>query len=150
MDLFNGFAPLTVNRDRGPILELGREHREQPAEQFVALMLVDPGHDRTKPWCRNNVHNHLFLWMIVPWGLGKGRGLPMLASMTGLGSRIEESGTLIADEDRLVLRRDLGGRYLLDLHRVDEPIAGERVRLSGVLVEDGLVDVDSIAPEVPA
>jgi Protein of unknown function (DUF5818) len=38
--------------------------------------------------------------------------------MSAIGSRIEETGTLIADGGGFALRRDIGGRWKLDLHRV--------------------------------
>jgi hypothetical protein len=43
-----------------------------------------------------------------------------------------------------VLRRDLGGRWKLDLHRVPVDHVGRRVRITGVVVAEGLIDVDSI------
>ena len=62
--------------------------------------------------------------------------------MQPIGSRIDETGTLIRKGKESVLRRDAGGRYRLDLHRVNERYAKQRVRVTGVLVADGLVDVD--------
>lgn len=71
--------------------------------------------------------------------------------MTAIGARIEESGTLICEADGFVLRRDLGGRLRLDLHRVgldlSEHHAGQRVTITGTIVAMGLVDVDTIRPE---
>lgn len=71
--------------------------------------------------------------------------------MTAIGTRIEESGTLIQETDRVVFRRDLGGRWRLDLHRVGidlaEQHAGQRVTITGTVVAKGLIDIDALAPE---
>ena len=64
--------------------------------------------------------------------------------MNMIGSHIEETGTLIRHDGGL--RRDLGGRFRLDLHRVPVDHIEKRVRISGTLVADGLVDVDGVAP----
>jgi hypothetical protein len=64
--------------------------------------------------------------------------------MGRIGSRIEETGTLIRDGGGFALRRDSGGRYRLDLHRVPVDEVEKRVRIAGVLVSDGLVDVDAL------
>jgi len=64
--------------------------------------------------------------------------------MGRIGSRIEETGTLIRDGGGFALRRDSGGRYRLDLHRVPVDEVEKRVRIAGVLVADGLVDVDAL------
>ena len=67
------------------------------------------------------------------------------APPTPVGSRIEETGTLIRDEGGFVLRRDAGGRFRLDLHRVPVDHVEKRVRVTGTLVAAGLVDVDGVA-----
>ncbi len=67
--------------------------------------------------------------------------------MSAIGTRIEETGTLLRDGDAHVLRRDAGGRWTLDLHRVNTDLIDKRVRLMGVIVEEGLVDVIDIEPE---
>lgn len=67
--------------------------------------------------------------------------------MAGLGTRIDESGTLLRDEGGFVLRRDLGGRWMLDLHRVPVDHVEKRVRISGVVVAEGLIDVDGVAAD---
>lgn len=38
--------------------------------------------------------------------------------MASIGNWIDETGTLIRDGGGFALRRDVGGRYRLDLHRV--------------------------------
>lgn len=68
--------------------------------------------------------------------------------MSAIGTRVEETGTMFRDGDAHVLRRDSGGRWTLDLHRVGTDLIDKRVRLSGVIVEEGLVDVIDIEPEV--
>ena len=66
--------------------------------------------------------------------------------MQAIGSPIEETGTLIRKGEHFVLRRDVGGRYRLDLHRVTVGNIEKRVRITGVLVADGLIDVESLTP----
>ena len=69
----------------------------------------------------------------------------MVAAMASIGSRIEETGTLIRDGGGFALRRDVGGRIKLDLHRVPIDHIEKRVRVTGVIVADGLIDVDGVA-----
>ena len=63
--------------------------------------------------------------------------------MVGVGTRIDEMGTLLREGAAFVLRRDLGGRWIIDLHRVPVDHLEKRVRITGTIVGDGLVDVDS-------
>jgi len=65
--------------------------------------------------------------------------------MTAIGTPIDETGTLLRDGSGFVLRRDLGGRWKLDLHRVPVDHIEKRVRITGVVVAKGLVDVDGVA-----
>jgi hypothetical protein len=65
--------------------------------------------------------------------------------MTQVGTRIEETGTLLREGGGFALRRDLGGRWMLDLHRVPVDHVEKRVRISGVVVAEGLIDVDGVA-----
>jgi len=65
--------------------------------------------------------------------------------MGTIGSRIEETGTLIREEDGFALRRDIGGRIRLDLHRVSVEAVDKRVHITGVVVAEGLIDVTDIA-----
>lgn len=69
--------------------------------------------------------------------------------MSAIGSRIDETGTLIADGGGFALRRDIGGRWKLDLYRVPVDHVEKRVRISGIIVADGLIDVDALRPDVP-
>lgn len=67
--------------------------------------------------------------------------------MSGVGTRIDESGTLFREQGGFVLRRDLGGRWMLDMHRVPFDHVEKRVRISGTVVAEGLVDVDGVAAD---
>ena len=64
--------------------------------------------------------------------------------MATIGTRIDEIGTLLREGAAFVLRRDLGGRWILDLHRVPIDHVEKRVRITGTIVSDSLVDVDSL------
>jgi hypothetical protein len=65
--------------------------------------------------------------------------------MASIGTRIDETGTLIRDGGGFALRRDVGGRYRLDLHRVPIDEIEKRVRIIGTLVAEGLVDVEGVS-----
>lgn len=67
--------------------------------------------------------------------------------MATIGTRIEETGTLIRDAGGFTLRRDRGGRWRLDMHRVPVDQIEKRVRITGIVVGEDLVDVDGVAPE---
>ncbi|HEV7313700.1 DUF5818 domain-containing protein [Sphingopyxis sp.] len=67
--------------------------------------------------------------------------------MAGIGSRIDESGMLLRVAGGFALRRDLGGRWRLDLRRTPVDHVEKRVRITGTLVGDDLVEVDGVAPE---
>jgi len=62
-----------------------------------------------------------------------------------VGTRVDESGTLVRDGAAFVLRRDAGGRFLLDLRRTPIDEVGKRVRLIGTYVGGDLVDVDGVS-----
>jgi len=66
--------------------------------------------------------------------------------MVAIGTRIDEVGTLIRDGDAFYLRRDVGGRYQLELHRTPVDLVEKRVRLVGKLVGPDLVNADGVAP----
>ena len=61
-----------------------------------------------------------------------------------IGERIEETGTLVRDGGAFVLRRDLGGRYSLELQRVPFDHVEKRVRVTGVIIGDDLVSVEGV------
>ena len=66
--------------------------------------------------------------------------------VSGIGTRIDETGTLIRDGGAFYLRRDLGGRYELELHRTPVDLVEKRVRLAGTLVGPALVYAEGVAP----
>ncbi|WP_342366527.1 DUF5818 domain-containing protein [Sphingomonas sp. CFBP 13706] len=66
--------------------------------------------------------------------------------MVAIGTRINEIGTLIRDGGVFYLRRDVGGRYELELHRTPVGLIEKRVRLVGTLVGPDLVNADGVAP----
>lgn len=66
--------------------------------------------------------------------------------MASIGTRIEETGTLLGDAGGFFLRRDLGGRWKLDLNRVPVDHVEKRVRITGTVVGEGLVDVSKAWP----
>lgn len=63
-----------------------------------------------------------------------------------IGTRIDEIGTLIRDAGAFYLRRDLGGRYGLELQRTPVDLEEKRVRLVGTLVAPDLVNAEGVAP----
>lgn len=63
-----------------------------------------------------------------------------------IGTRIDETGTLIRDGGAFYLRRDIGGRYELELHRTPVDLLEKRVRLVGTLVGTALVNAEGVAP----
>ena len=66
--------------------------------------------------------------------------------MTLIGSHINETGTLVRDGAAFVFRRDVGGRYVLELQRVPIDHVEKRVRLVGTLVAEGLVSAEGVGP----
>jgi hypothetical protein len=66
--------------------------------------------------------------------------------VSGIGTRIDETGTLILDGGAFYLRRDLDGRYELELHRTPVDLVEKRVRLVGTLVGPDLVNAEGVAP----
>ena len=71
-------------------------------------------------------------------------------SMITIGAKIDETGTLLREAGGFSLRRDLGGRWKLDLHRVPVDHIEKRVRITGTVVGEDLVDVDGVAPDTVA
>ena len=66
--------------------------------------------------------------------------------MQGIGTRVDETGTLIREGGGFFLRRDAGGRYALELRRVPVDFVEKRVHVIGTLVADGLVSADGVGP----
>nr|WP_244651745.1 DUF5818 domain-containing protein [Sphingomonas sp. CFBP 8764] len=53
---------------------------------------------------------------------------------------------MIRDGGAFYLRRDVGGRYELELHRTPVDLIEKRVRLVGTLVGPDPVNADRVAP----
>lgn len=66
--------------------------------------------------------------------------------MVAIGTRINELGTLIRDGGAIYLRRDVGGRYQLELQRTPVDLVEKRVRVVGTMVGPDLVNADGVAP----
>jgi len=62
-----------------------------------------------------------------------------------IGGRVDETGTLFRDGCGFALRRDAGGRWQLDLHRVPVDHVEKRVRIRGEMIGDMRIDVDAIS-----
>ncbi len=63
-----------------------------------------------------------------------------------VGAKVDEEGVLLVDGDIVAFRRDVGGRFLLDVRRVTIGASGARVRTLGTYVGDDLIDVDEVQP----
>lgn len=61
-----------------------------------------------------------------------------------MGMRIDETGMLLREGENAYLRRDAGGRFLLDLRRVAIDDGERQVRIIGTFVGNDTVDVDAI------
>jgi hypothetical protein len=66
--------------------------------------------------------------------------------MTDTGSPIERFGTLIRKDAGFALRSDGGTVFHLQLHRVPVDHVEKRVRVTGVLIEDDLIEAEGVAP----
>ncbi len=67
-------------------------------------------------------------------------------AMTQTGAFIQETGTLIRDGGGFALRCDRGRHFRLELHRVPVDHVEKRVRVTGRLMSEGMIDVDGVAP----
>ena len=65
--------------------------------------------------------------------------------MTAVGERFDETGMLLRDGGGFVLRRDVGGRLSLDLHRVPVDHVEKRVRVQGYYAGNDIVEVEGVA-----
>lgn len=65
--------------------------------------------------------------------------------MTVIGTRVDEEGMLLREGESFYFRRDLGGRYELELQRPPTDLIEKRVRLVGTLVGLALVNADAVA-----
>ena len=59
---------------------------------------------------------------------------------------IDETGMLLRDGGGFVLKRDSGGYYRLELHRMPVDLVEKRVRLIGILIGPDHVDADGVQP----
>jgi hypothetical protein len=62
-----------------------------------------------------------------------------------VGQKIEETGLLLRDGGSFYLRRDVGGRFALDLRRTPIDEVEKRVKLVGTYVGADLIDVDGVS-----
>lgn len=61
-----------------------------------------------------------------------------------VGSRFDETGTLVRDGGGFALRRDSGGPIGLELRRAPVDHVNKRVRIVGVVVATNLIGSDSV------
>jgi hypothetical protein len=61
-----------------------------------------------------------------------------------IGTRVDETGTLLRDGGGFCLRRDAGGRYQLELQRTPVDLVEKRVRVVGTIVGADLVSADGV------
>jgi CO/xanthine dehydrogenase FAD-binding subunit len=66
------------------------------------------------------------------------------------GLHVDETGILIREGCAFYLRRDAGGRFLLDLPRTPVDEVEKRVRISGIARGDDVVEVEGVALIGPA
>ena len=67
--------------------------------------------------------------------------------MERIGTRIDESGTLVHEGDRLLFRREVGGRWTIEGWPKDELSFGQPGRLIGTLVDEGTVAIERFVIE---
>lgn len=115
-------------------------------EQFTNFVGIGRCHAPTKARLTTEVDMQLFHNVRSQW-IGAGFA-GMCSQMSTIGSRVDETGTLIRAGAAFALRRDIGGRWKLDLHRVSVEHVEKRVRISGIVVAEGLVDVDALGPDL--
>ncbi|WP_435876855.1 DUF5818 domain-containing protein [Sphingomonas quercus] len=58
---------------------------------------------------------------------------------------MNEVGTLIRDGGAFYLRRDVGGRFELELQRTPVDLVEKRVHLVGTIIGPGLVSADGVS-----
>jgi hypothetical protein len=64
--------------------------------------------------------------------------------VTVIGSRFEETGTLLREGGGFSLQRDSGGRIGLELQRVPIDHVNNRVRVVGVVIAPDLIGADGV------
>jgi hypothetical protein len=65
--------------------------------------------------------------------------------MARIGDLIELEGTLVRDGAGFALRAERGVLYHLQLHRVPVDHVEKRVRVFGTLIEERLIEAESVA-----
>ena len=65
--------------------------------------------------------------------------------MTATGESIELSGTLIRDGGGFAVRVERGVLFHLQLHRVPVDQVEKRVKIKGFLIEERLIEVESLS-----
>lgn len=66
--------------------------------------------------------------------------------MNAIGDHVEETGMLLRDGGGFLLRRDAGGTWRLNLHRVPVNHVAKHVRITGVVAAQGQLDVEGVRP----
>lgn len=60
------------------------------------------------------------------------------------GNDVDETGLLVREGGAFILRRDTGGEWRLQLHRVPVDLVGKHVRVIGVKIEPEVIDVEGV------
>jgi hypothetical protein len=64
--------------------------------------------------------------------------------MVEIGAAIDETGLLVRDGGGFILRRDIGGVFKLELHRMPIDHIEKRVRVTGILIGDDVINVEGL------
>ena len=65
--------------------------------------------------------------------------------MLTVGAHFEDCGMLVREDGGFVLRRDIGGRVRLEVHRTPVDEIEKHVRVTGVVMAEDMIDVEGIA-----
>lgn len=66
--------------------------------------------------------------------------------MARIGSKIDERGIIVRDGERIIFRRESGGRWALEAVGIDLAQLSRVIKLRGVVVDEGLIAIEAIAP----
>jgi hypothetical protein len=72
----------------------------------------------------------------------------MRLAMPKVGARIDERGTLACEGERMLFRREVGGRWQIDGSTEDRLSLGRSGRLVGTLVDASTVAIEHFTPEI--
>jgi hypothetical protein len=61
-------------------------------------------------------------------------------------TQIDETGMLLREGGGFILKRDSGGHWRLELHRLPVDLVGKRVRVIGIRSAEDLIDVEGVQP----